>query len=397
MKTLKLRIKDKHATVLTAMAVEVNTVWNFCNETSHKAIRDKRKFLSSYDLDKLTAGYSKVEGVKIGSVTIQEVSAEYATRRKQFKKSKLRWRVSNPKSAKRSLGWVPFKVGALKYKAGQIQFAGMKFSLWDSYGLGQFKLRSGSFNQDARGRWYVNICVEEPQFVGPRQGQGAVGIDLGCKTAATCSDGQTLEGRTFRAYEKKLASAQRARQKGQARTIHAKIANVRKDALHKLSTAIVRNNAMVFVGDVSSKALVKTKMSKSVHDAGWSMFKTMLEYKSHQAGIVYEEVNESYTTQTCSSCGLIPTSSPKGRAGLGIRGWTCSSCGVIHDRDVNAARNILAVGLGRLVEGIPALKGGVVINMTSLEMVDYIKAPCAPTMPTRGWQPMPLKLNKGLV
>ena len=109
------------------------------------------------------------------------------------------------------------------------------------------------------------------------------------------------------------------------------------------------------MGDVASAKLVKTKMAKSTLDAGWSSLKTMLEYKSHQAGIVFMEVNESYTTQTCSCCGSIPASSPKGRAGLRIREWTCSDCGAEHDRDVNAAKNILAAGHRRLAEGIPVL------------------------------------------
>ncbi|MFW9622282.1 MAG: zinc ribbon domain-containing protein [Macromonas sp.] len=69
--------------------------------------------------------------------------------------------------------------------------------------------------------------------------------------------------------------------------------------------------------------------------------------------MVFEEVNEAYTTQTCSCCGVIPASSPKGRAGLRIREWTCSECGAVNDRDVNAARNILAAGHRRLVAGIP--------------------------------------------
>ena len=140
----------------------------------------------------------------------------------------------------------------------------------------------------------------------------------------------------------------------QARTkaLHAKIANQRKDMLHKFSTALVRNNAAIFVGDAASAKLVKSKMAKSTLDAGWSSLKTMLEYKSHQAGIVFDVVNESYTTQTCSCCWSIPSSSPKGRAGLRIREWTCSDCGAAHDRDVNAARNILAAGHRRLAEGI---------------------------------------------
>lgn len=85
-KTLKLRIKDKHAPVLTAMAREVNQVWNFCNETSIRSISERHKWLSGFDLQKYTAGYSKCDGVKIGSATVQLVCEEYATRRKQFKK-----------------------------------------------------------------------------------------------------------------------------------------------------------------------------------------------------------------------------------------------------------------------------------------------------------------------
>lgn len=99
--------------------------------------------------------------------------------------------------------------------------------------------------------------------------------------------------------------------------------------------------------------VVETSMARSALDAGWSSLKTMLEYKSHQAGIVFMEVNEAYTTQTCSRCRIIPASSPKGRAGLGMRGWTCCHCGAVHDRDVNAACNILALGHERLAGGIP--------------------------------------------
>ena len=136
-KTLKIRVKDKHASVLRRMAREVNQVFNFANETSSRAIRERGKWLSGYDLQKLTAGYSKCDGVTVGSGTVQLVCVEYATRRKQFKKARLNWRVSNPKSSKYSLGWIPFKGGHAKYKAGQVEFAGKKFNLWDSYGLSE--------------------------------------------------------------------------------------------------------------------------------------------------------------------------------------------------------------------------------------------------------------------
>jgi putative transposase len=352
-KTLRLRIKDKHAPVLAAMAREVNQVWNYLNELSSRAIRERCKWLSAYDLQKYTAGFSKCDGVQVGSATVQLVCEEYATRRRQFKKARLNWRVSNPKSAKYSLGWIPFKKGGVSYCNGQVKFCGLQLGLWDSYGLSQYELRAGSISQDARGRWYLNVAVEVEAK--PSAGTASVGIDLGLKTAAVCSNGDALASRIYRKHEPALAIAQRARKKDRTRAIHARIANVRKDAMHKFSTQLVAGNAAIFVGNVSSQALIRTKMAKSTLDAGWSMFKTMLEYKSHQAGIVFEEVNESYTTQTCSCCGVIPASSPKGRAGLGIREWTCGDCGSVHDRDTNAARNILARGHSRLAAGISAL------------------------------------------
>ncbi len=201
----------------------------------------------------------------------------------------------------------------------------------------------------------MNVQVKIPELVGPVMPgpTAAVGLDLGLKTCATASDGKKIEGRFYRGLEAKLGIALRAGKKPRTRAIHAKIGNQRKDMLHKFSTALVRNNAAIFVGDVASAKLVKTKMAKSTLDAGWAMLKTMLEYKSHQAGIVFEEVSEAYTTQTCSCCRTISASSPNGRAGLRIREWVCSECGTAHDRDTNAAKNILALGLQRLAGGIP--------------------------------------------
>lgn len=349
-KTLKVRVKDKHRPLLNQMARSVNLVWNYVNELSHRSIKERGVFLSAYDIQKYTNGAGKDLGLH--SHTVQKVGAEYATRRKQFKKSKLAWRKSG--GVRRSLGWVPINTGTAKWKSGQVYYNGHYFKVWDSYGLSQYKFRSGSFNEDARGRWYFNIVVEVKVDIST--GQDKIGIDLGLKDIATCSDGTKLEaGRFYHNLEPKLAAAQRARKKKRIRNIHAKIANRRKDALHKFSRQLVNRAGEIYVGNVSSSKLVKTKMAKSVLDAGWGQLKEMLKYKSEHAGIVFKEVNESYTTQTCSNCGCISVSSPKGRSGLRIREWTCSECGVTHDRDVNAARNILAVGHGRPVEGIPVL------------------------------------------
>ena len=237
-KTLKLRIKDKHANVLRQMAREVNQVWNHINAISAKAARPfhgKPQFLSGYDLQKFTAGFSKCDDVSVGSGTVQLVCVEYATRRKQFKKTRLNWRVSNPKSAKYSLGWIPFKGGHAKYKAGQIHFAGQKLSLWDSYGLADYELRAGSFSEDSRGRWYLNVVVKVQAKASAAT--ASVGIDLGLKEAAVASDAQRIQGRFYRKLEARLGIAQRAGKKCRVKAIHAKIKNQRKDMLHKFSTA----------------------------------------------------------------------------------------------------------------------------------------------------------------
>lgn len=351
MKTLRLRLKDKHCKVLDQLAREVNFVWNYVNDLGVKYLKRHKKFLSAYDLHKYTKGASK-EGLNIHSQTIQAINEEYALRRKQFKKSKLRWRVSG--GSRKSLGWIPFKSSAISYKNGQIKYGEYYFGLWDSYGLSKFTFKTGSFSQDSRGRWYFNVCVDSKSEKSP--GKSSVGIDLGLKDFATISDGSKVSAeKIYRNYENKLAKAQRANKKRLVKSIHAKIKNKRNDSLHKLSTKLVKNNAAIFVGNVNAKALAKTKMAKSVLDASWSIFRTMLKYKCDDAGVLFEEVNEKFTTQTCSSCGVIPCSSPKGLIGLNKRMWACSSCGSIHDRDHNSAINILRLGHQTLAGGIPVL------------------------------------------
>ena len=334
------------------MASEVNFVWNYVNDLCFKHLQRKQQFFSAYDIAKYTKGTSKE--CNLHSQTIQAVAEELVTRRKQFKKAKLKWRVSNKKSARRSLGWIPFKKVAIKYADGYVQYGKQQFKLWDSYGLSKYNVKTGSFVEDSRGRWYVCLVVEAPK-IEKTTATKAIGIDLGLKNIATCSDGTVISNPKFyRQYEKKLDIAQRARNKKRVRALHAKIANCRKDYLHKASTLLVKNNALIIVGDLSAKKLVKTKMAKSVLDTGFSALKTMLKYKCENAGVMFEEVNEAYTTQTCSCCGS-RYSSPKGRACLGIREWQCVECGTLHDRDVNSALNILALGHERLAVGIPVL------------------------------------------
>jgi putative transposase len=354
-----LRVKDKHAAWLSSLAREVNFVFNYCNDLSIKVYERERRFLSGVDFWPFLKGATRGEdGLNLPAQAVQEIAEEYAHRRRQHRKIRLNWRKS--RGARRSLGWIPFKVRTIRYRGGQMYFAGQWLSLWDSFGLGDFELRAGNFSEDSRGRWYLNVCVArvrscvEPPAEAILNGVvPSVGIDLGFKRFAAFSnpDLPPLDAKHFyRDLEPRLACAQRARKRSRTRAIHAKIANRRKDFLHKLSTQLVKDHGAIFVGNVNASALAKTGQAKSVLDAGWSTFRTMLRYKCDDAGVWFGEVEEAFSTQTCSVCHS--RTGPKGRADLGIRGWQCSLCGAIHDRDVNAAQNILAAGHRRLAEGI---------------------------------------------
>jgi len=367
-RTLRVRLKDKHAALLKHQSGEVNFVWNFLNETSMKVLEREGRFCTAYELDALTAGATK-EGLSLHSQSVQAISAEYVTRRKQFKKRRLSWR--SCKGARRSLGWIPFKASAIAYRDGQVRYQGVPLGLWDSYGLKDYKLGAGSFSEDARGRWYMNVTVEVQKTQRPKASvlnQTALGIDLGLKDLMAGSDGFKVEAQSFyRDLEPKLAVAQRAGKKERTKAIHAKISNRRKDFLHKASGHIAASYAAVFVGDVNAQALAKTRMAKSVLDSGWSTFRTMLRYKCDDAGVWFKQVKESYSTQECSTCG--ERSGPKGLEGLGVRQWTCVHCLTQHDRDVNAAINIRNRGLEWLQKefsvGVEARAGEALANKDS--------------------------------
>lgn len=347
--TLKFRLKDRHAAELNRQARAVNFVFNYCNETQQKAARAHRKWLTWVDLKRLTSGASKE--LDLHSHTIQQVCIQYDRSRKQHKKAWLRFR------GRKSLGWVPFNQGHVTVvDAGKVKFRGVVYETMHWRELPEDAvIRAGSFNQDARGHWYVNLPVEMPDGEFAKSGETVVGIDLGLKDIAVLSTGEKIENpRHFATHAERYGNAQRAGKKRLARNISAKIANCRKDHLHKASARIALAHGVIFVGNVSSSKLARTRMAKSVLDAGWSTLRKQIEYKAIRHGSRYVEVDERLSTQVCSACGALPEGRPKGIADLGIREWTCGGCGASHDRDVNAARNIARIGLDTLAEGTPA-------------------------------------------
>ena len=338
----RYRVKSLNG-LLNQQSRAVNFVWNFCNDRQKDALRFGRRWHTGFDLNKLTTGSSKELGLHSG--TVNAICEQYAKSRAQKKRPYLRYR------GKKSLGWVPLKGRELKRE-------GDAFRVFNSRALPAGKIKDGTnFSRDNRGNWFLNIVIDvETVAAGLRQPIKGVGIDLGLKEFATLSTGGKIEAqRIYRGAEQALAVAQRAHKKHRVKAIHAQIANRRNDFHHQLSTRIVREFDYIAVGNVCAAGLAKTRMAKSVLDAGWSSFRSQLAYKAVKHGAWFEEVNEAFSSQVCSNCGALPDSRPKGIADLGIRNWICSDCGCVHDRDVNAAKNILNKSGFRAGHGTPAV------------------------------------------
>jgi putative transposase len=237
-RTLRFKVKPESYEWLNAAACEVNQVWNWAAEVRERAARPctgEAKWLTGFDPDNLSAGASKCFE-KIGADTIQRVNGEYALKRRIAKRVRLRWRSS--RGRRDSLGWVPLKAASLKRHGRAVRFCGKTFRVFESERLEGVKWKQGCFAQDSVGDWWLCLPVEiqVEQTVAPFE---KVGIDLGLIEVATTSDGACCEnGRFYRGVEQKLAQAQRRGHRKQAKRLHRRAANRRRDALHKFSHQI---------------------------------------------------------------------------------------------------------------------------------------------------------------
>ncbi|MET7391452.1 RNA-guided endonuclease InsQ/TnpB family protein [Streptomyces sp. NPDC005529] len=244
--------------------------------------------------------------------------------------------------------------------------------------------------KDAAGRFFASFVIDTNPSVDAARMPGTVrtiGIDLGLTHFAVLSDGTKISSPRFlRRAEKKLRRAQRelsSKEKGSSNRAkarlkvaraHTKVTDARREFHHQLSTQLISENQGIAVEDLSVAGLARTRLAKSVHDAGWASFISMLEYKAQRYGRTLVKIDRfTPTSQTCSTCRVKDGPKP-----LGVREWTCSACGAFHDRDHNAAINVqTAAGLAVSACGAPVRPGEIPAQREETGSHGFPTDPCA--------------------
>ena len=220
------------------------------------------------------------------------------------------------------------------------------------------KIKSVTISQVPSGKYYVSVLVETEHIKIPKR-TGQIGLDLGIKDLCITSDGKKYENpKIIKKYEKKLAKLQRQlahklkksrnyqKKRKQIALCHEKITNTRKDYLNKLSNEIISENQVIVSETLQVRNMIKNhKLSKSINDVSWYELTRQLNYKAKWNDRVYIKIDTFYaSSQLCSCCGYKNANVKD----LSVRQWKCPNCGEIHDRDINAAKNILAEGLRKI-------------------------------------------------
>ncbi|WP_433288076.1 RNA-guided endonuclease InsQ/TnpB family protein [Micromonospora sp. CA-244673] len=262
------------------------------------------------------------------------------------------------KSKRRSRASAEYTRSAFRWRDGQLTLAKMDQPLnivWCRTLPEGAEPSTVTVSCDAAGRWFVSLLIEDPTVKPLPAVDARVGVDVGLTSLVTLSTGEKVTNpRHERADRRKLAKAQRelarkdrasnnrAKARLKVAAIHARLTDRRRDHLHKLTTRLVRENQTVVIEDLSVRHMLRNHhLARAISDAAWSELRRMLEYKAAWYGRSLIAIDRWHpSSKTCSACGRINSAMP-----LSVRSWTCTGCAATHDRDVNAARNILAAGL----------------------------------------------------
>jgi putative transposase len=263
---------------------------------------------------------------------------------------------------------------AFRMKAGRLWLAKASEPLplvwtWPDVDLATLDPTSVTVSRDPAGRWFVTFQADVPDLTPQSPGLPAIGVDLGLKDFAVLSSGVRIahpkhierHQRRLKRYQRRLArcqkgSANRAKAKRKVSRQHARVADARRDFLHKASTDLVQRFSVIAIEDLNVSGMVRNRsLARAISCTGWAEFRRQLQYKAERYGRTVAVVNRWYpSSKTCSACGHLLVS-----LSLGTRQWACPGCGTLHDRDINAAKNILsAAGLAADACGPDVRHGG---------------------------------------
>lgn len=335
----------------------VRLVWNKALAERHTLYATEKKSITYAQMGRNLTGWKQTDELRflteVSSVPLQQTLRHQQVAFNNFFNKTTRYPRFKNRNGRQS---AEYTRNGFRWKNNQLFLAKMSepLDLRLSRQVPEGQPTTITVSRDAVGRWYVSMLFDPD--IEPLAGTGAaVGIDLGLKSFAVTSDGDSIDHpNLFRKKEKRLARYQRIlarKKKGSANRVkakkkvaktHASVADARRDFLHKASTDIVRQYDVIAVEDLAVKNMVRNRsLAKSISDSGWGKFCSMLAYKADWYGKRFVVVDRFYpSSKTCSECGHLLKD-----LSLGTRRWTCPACRTLHDRDVNAAKNILAEGL----------------------------------------------------
>jgi putative transposase len=355
---------DQEAELLRTFGC-VRKVWNLALDARTTAWYQRQERVSYVQSSAMLTEWKRTEDLaylnEVSSVPLQQALRHLQGAFAAFWDKRARY--PKFKSRRRSRASAEYTRSAFRYRDGKLTLAKMAGPLdivWSRPLPGSAEPSTVTVSRDAAGRWHVSLLVEETIEQYPAAGS-VVGIDAGITSLLTLSTGEKIANpRHERRDRLRLARAQRnlsRKQKGSANRekarrkvarVHARIADRRKDFLHKLSTRLVRENQAVVIEDLSVRNMVRNhSLARAISDAAWSDLRALLEYKCDWHGRELVVVDRWYpSSKTCSACGHAAARMP-----LSVREWDCEACGTRHDRDINAAVNIRAEGLSALACG----------------------------------------------
>jgi putative transposase len=336
----------------------VRKVYNLALDARTRAWRTKQRSVTYSETSAMLTEWKRTEELaflsEVSSVPLQQCLRHLQSAFAGFFAKRSRY--PRFKSRKKSKASAEYTRSAFRWRDGRLTLAKMQEPLsivWSRSLPEGAEPSTVTVSRDPAGRWFCSMLVETSVDHHSPTGL-VVGVDAGITSLVTLSTGEKVPNLRQEKQERvRLARAQRAlarkakgsvnREKARLKVarIHARITDRRRDYLHKLTTRLVRDNQTIVIEDLNVRGMLKNRsLARAIADASWSQLRQMLTYKAAWYGREVITIDPWFpSSKTCSACGLLLDALP-----LGIREWTCA-CGVTHDRDLNAARNILAAGL----------------------------------------------------